>query len=65
MLRRQEVTFSSRISTAHVRVWVSSRARTVYSGEKNTKLPYYGLRERLLPILCDLSVFLLLILWSR
>ena len=25
MLRRQEVTFSSGISTAHVRVWVSGR----------------------------------------
>ena len=39
LLRRQEATFISGIFTAHARVWVSGRSRTVCYG-KTTKLAY-------------------------
>ena len=39
LLRRQEVTFISVIFTAHARVWVSGRSRTVCYGN-TTKLAY-------------------------
>ena len=57
MLRRQEVTFISGIFTAHARVWVSGRSRTVWYG-KTTKLAYCWLCECFLPLfLCFIGCF--------
>ena len=57
LLRRQEVAFISGIFTAHARVWVSGRSRTVRYG-KTTKLAYCWLRECLLPLfLCFIGCF--------